>query len=148
MRKNIIIIFLFSLFSSLNVFNILDARAKIVDPFINPIEKMKQSAFMKKKKGQGKKIKKVSKVNLFKSKIPRPLSSMNIQGIIMINKVPYIVLMDPKTGQVFLLKEGDAVASDTKIVSISGNEIILEKYSRYKGVLRKKKFKMKVNLEG
>jgi len=73
---------------------------------------------------------------------------MSIQGIIVIDKVPYIVLMDPKTGQVFLLKEGDAVASDTKIVSISSNEIILEKYFRYKGVLRKKKFKMKVNLEG
>ena len=122
------------------------AKAELVDPFVNPVKRMIQAALLKAKEESKAKSAKVKTVSLFKPAIPKPFQSMSLQGIIVKDGTPYLVLMDPETGQVFFLKEGDAVSADTKIVSITGNEIILEKYYKYRGALRKKRLKVKVDL--
>ncbi|ADU96869.1 hypothetical protein [Thermovibrio ammonificans] len=124
----------------------LSAYGEIVDPFVNPIQKIVAAAEAKLEK-QKEKPKKEA-VTLFKPVLPNAFNTYAIQGVVRKGNQTFLVVMDPQTGQVFFLKPGSAVAPDTKLVAIEPDKLIFEKYYRFKGRIVKKRYSLKVNLGG
>jgi len=120
---------------------------ELVDPFINPIEikeKLLEKALEAKKK-----VKPLpEKVNLFKPKIPKPLTEMKIEGLINANGRLLLVVVDPQTEETYLLKEGDPIAPDAKIAKITPDKVIIYRYKKIKGKLVKETVILNVDMEG
>ncbi|SMP04603.1 hypothetical protein SAMN06265339_0239 [Desulfurobacterium pacificum] len=120
------------------------------DPFLNPInliikKKLAEKAYLNKKKLNLK----PSKVKLFKPVIPVPLDSLVIEGVIGVGNDNYqLVTTDPNTGRTFIIKPGDPIAPDAKVVKITPNKVYIVKYSKVGKKLVKKTLVLKVNTEG
>jgi type II secretory pathway component PulC len=118
-----------------------------VDPFVNPVYlKEKQLEKLQEIKKEQKKT--PTQVKLFEPKLPKPLRSLSIQGTIESKGKRVLVVIDPETGETFFLREGDPVSPDTKIVKITQNKVILVKFYRLKGKLKKKTLTLNVDTEG
>jgi len=122
---------------------------KFVDPFVNPIkvkeEKLKKLKELKEKLNReaGKKV-----VKLFKSVLPKPLDELSIQGVISSGNRYVLVVLDPETGETYMLKEGDAVSPSEKIVRITPSQVVIARYYYKRGRLIKSYETLNVNLEG
>ncbi|WP_457680920.1 hypothetical protein [Thermovibrio sp.] len=121
---------------------------ELVDPFVNPIAIRIKEAEKEVKLKEKLKSQESREVRLFIPKIKVPFDSLSIQGVIKGNGKYLLVLMDPKTGETFFLKEGDAVAPDEKILKITPDEVVLVKYERVKGRVIRKKIILNVDTEG
>ena len=122
---------------------------KMVDPFINPIKVEEEK--LKKLKEQKEKLNKEGKkrtVNLFKPVIPKPLDELSIQGIISSVKGYLLIVLDPETGETYMLKEGDAISPSEKIVKITPTRVVIVRYFYKKGKLFKSYETLNVNSEG
>jgi len=118
---------------------------EMIDPFINPILTKEQILIENKDKETLKEIPK--EINLFKPKIDVSFSKLNIQGVIKKDGKHYLVLLDPETGETFILTEGDPISPNEKIVKITNGSITVFKYRKYKGKLIKEKIKLNVDTE-
>lgn len=124
-------------------------EGKLVDPFVNPIkvkeEKLKKLKELKEKLNReaGKKV-----VKLFKSVLPKPLDELSIQGVISSGNRYVLVVLDPETGETYMLKEGDAVSPSEKIVRITPSQVVIARYYYKRGRLIKSYETLNVNLEG
>lgn len=122
---------------------------KFIDPFVNPIkakeEKLKKLKDLKRELGKesGK-----NSVKLFKAVIPRPLNELSIQGVISSDDRYILVVLDPETGETYMLKEGDAVSPSEKIVRITPSQVVIARYYYKRGRLIKSYETLNVNLEG
>ncbi len=121
----------------------------MADPFINPI-KVKEEKLKKLKELKEKLTSKEEKrsVRLFKPAIPKPLMELSIQGVISSGKGYLLIVLDPETGETYMLKEGDAVSPSEKIVRITPSKVVVVRYSYRKGKLVKSYETLNVNLEG
>lgn len=122
---------------------------KMVDPFINPIKVEEEK--LKKLKEQKEKLNKEGKkrtVNLFKPAIPKPLDELSIQGVISSVKRYLLIVLDPETGETYMLKEGDAISPSEKIVKITPTRVVIVRYFYKKGKLFKSYETLNVNSEG
>jgi len=122
---------------------------KMVDPFINPIKVEEEK--LKKLKEQKEKLNKEGKkrtVNLFKPAIPKPLDELSIQGVISSVKGYLLIVLDPETGETYMLKEGDAISPSEKIVKITPTRVVIVRYFYKKGKLFKSYETLNVNSEG
>lgn len=119
----------------------------LVDPFVNPI-KLKEAKLKKLKELEEKLREEKREVRLFKPVIPRPLEDLSIQGIISGGKGYKLVLLDPETGETYILKEGDAISPSEKLVKITPSKLIIVQYLYKNGRLRKIYRTVNVNLEG
>jgi len=118
------------------------------DPFLDPIKvtvKRRLELMAQKQKAL---LDKPVTVNMFKPVIPEALDHYNIEGIAGYNGRYYLVISDPVTREIFLLKEGDAVSLDTVIEKITFDKVILLKYTLYGGKLKKETVTLKVDTEG
>lgn len=124
-------------------------ETKFVDPFINPIklkeEKLKKLEELKGKLNKGNKN---NLVRLFKPAISKPLTELSIQGVLSGGKGYLLVVLDPETGETYMLREGDAVSPSEKIVRITPSKVVIARYFYRKGKLVKSYETLNVNLEG
>jgi len=114
---------------------------EISDPFVNPLEKSlskKENVAIQKEKDA---------VNLFIPAIDKSFDELKIEGIIGVGGKNFLVVKDPETGKVYMLKEGNAVSSDTKIEKISHDEVILIKYYKEGKELKNRIIRRKVDKE-
>ncbi len=122
---------------------------RMVDPFINPIKVEEEK--LKKLKEQREKLSKEGKkhvVNLFKPAIPKPLDDLSIQGVISSAKGYLLIVLDPETGETYMLREGDAVSPSEKIVKITPKKVVIVRYFYKRGKLLKSYETLNVNSEG
>jgi len=119
---------------------------EMIDPFINPILTKEQILIENKDKETLKEIPK--EINLFKPKIDVPFSKLSIQGVIKKDGKRYLVLLDPETGETFILTEGDPISPNEKIAKITNGSITVFKYRKFKGKLIKEEIKLNVDTEG
>jgi len=122
-------------------------RTEFVDPFINPI-KLKEEKLRKLKELKQKLNKQKQVVKLFKPVIPKPLTELSIQGVLNAGKGYLLIVLDPETGETYMLKEGDAVSPSEKIVKITPSKVIIARYLYKRGKLVKSYETLNVNLEG
>ena len=115
------------------------------DPFITPITLQEKKLLKVKQQLSTKESTK--SLNLFKPKVPKPLESLKIQGILEADGSKLLVVSDPSTGESFILKEGDPVAPDTKLAKINWDSVELEKYYQKDGKVKRKILVLKVNGE-
>ena len=127
-----------------------NALAYLKDPFLNPINLIIKRRLAEKEYLSKHKLKlKPSKVRLFKPVIPVPFNALAIEGVIGIGNDHYrLVLTDPNTGRTFIVKEGDPIAPDAKIIKITPDRVFIVKYSKLGRRLIKKTLVLKVNTEG
>ncbi len=124
-----------------------------IDPFVLPsfFKSEKKVVVVKEKKKKEPAEPVAKEVAIFKSAIPKNLTEMVIEGIIGEEKngsFRYsLVVSDRETGKVFILREGDAVSPNEKIVKILPNKVVLEKYYEVKGKLEKEEVTLEVNSE-
>jgi len=127
---------------------------ELVDPFVNPVKiKIKRAEEEMKLKEKLIKAKVAlatlpEKVKLFKPKIPKPLNEMKIEGVIGTGNKLLLVVVDPGTGETYLLKEGDPVAPDEKIARITFNRVVVYRYKRIAGRIVKETVILNVDTEG
>lgn len=122
---------------------------RMVDPFINPIKVEEEK--LKKLKEQREKLSKEGKkrvVNLFKPAIPKPLDDLSIQGVISSAKGYLLIVLDPETGETYMLREGDAVSPSEKIVKITPKKVVIVRYFYKRDKLLKSYETLNVNSEG
>ena len=119
----------------------------LVDPFVNPI-KLKEAKLKKLKELEEKLREEKREVKLFRPAVPRPLEELSIQGVISSGKGYRLVVLDPETGETYILKEGDAISPSEKLVKITPSKLVVVQYFYRAGRLRKTYRTVKVNLEG
>ncbi|WP_163327732.1 hypothetical protein GFV12_03310 [Desulfurobacterium thermolithotrophum] len=137
MKVLLILLFLFLPYSSYST--------EISDPFVDPFKKL----FILDSKYTHIKSKKTSpSLRIFKSVLGKNLKELKIEGIIGSANSYSLVVSDPATGKVYMLKPGDPISSDTKIKKITINKVILVKYYKKKKKLKKKLIELKVDKEG
>ncbi len=127
-------------------FSVSMVEAGTVDPFVFPFFLKEFPDKKKEKKFE------VKEVLLFKPVIPYPLSEMIIDGIVGRDQKNgleyYLVVTEKETGRVFVLKEGDAVSPNEKIVKITPGFVRIEQYVKVNGKISKKTVVLKVDSEG
>ncbi len=142
-RKIVIITAIFILTS-------IPVLASIKDPFLNLInltikKRLEEKVYINKKKLNLK----PSQVNLFKPVIPVLFNSLVVKGVIGTGKGRYcLVTADPNTGQTFIIKPGNPIASDAKVTKVTPEKVYIIKYSKLGKKLVKKILVLKVNTEG
>jgi Tfp pilus assembly protein PilP len=114
-----------------------------VDPFVNPI-KLKEERLKTLKK----EVVQTEEASIFSSVILKPLDELSIQGVISSGNSHKLVLEDPSTGEVFILKEGEPISKNEKIVKITPEKVIIAVYKRQGRHLVKSYRILKVNLGG
>jgi len=116
------------------------------DPFLNPI-KLKEEQLKNSIEKSRKKIE-VKGLSLFTPVIPKPLEDLSIQGVVSSGNTRYLVLLDPSTGETFLLREGDAISKNEKIVKITPTEVVIAVFKQKNGKVVKSYRRLKLNREG
>jgi len=118
---------------------------EIVDPFVNPYKKI-----IELDKNPTKKKKNIEKVfekfNLFKTELNINPEEVFLEGVVRINGTYRAILRDWK-GRVYTVFEGEAISPDTKVFKIRFNKVILVKYSKLNGKLKRKFLVLKLEEE-
>ena len=142
MRSLILIVFILLICSC-------PARA-LIDPFVNQLEEkvkvLRKQAEKAKKNEMKKEV--IKEAKLFTPKIPKPLNQLKVQGIISQDGKYYLVLLDPETGETYLIAPGDPVAPDTKVAEISMDRVVLHKFFYKNNKLVREIITLKVDTEG
>ncbi len=138
---------LLTLFLFFWVLSVPARGAEWVDPFVNPI-KLQEKKLEKLKKLKEQLAKEKKEVHLFRPAIPKPLDQLSIQGVISGKNGYILVVLDPETGETYMLKAGDAISPAEKIVKITPEKIVIVRFVYKNGKLRKVYRTVKVNLEG
>ena len=121
---------------------------KFIDPFTNPI-KVEEEKLMKLKINKNSEEESKEKIaKIFKPILPKPFNKLIIQGVISIDNKYILVVLDPETGETYLLKEGNAISPFEKIVEITPSKIVIARYYYKRGKLFKSYETLNVNLEG
>ncbi len=120
---------------------LLSYSTEISDPFINPLEKIisKEENATAEKNGET--------ANLFIPAIDKDFSRLKVEGIIGVRGEKLLVVKDPEEGEIYMLKEGEAVSPDTKIEKIFHDEVILIKYHKEDKEIKKQFIRLKVGEE-
>jgi hypothetical protein len=132
MRGSLVALFLFSLFAPS-----YGAEPEYTDPFINVLALLeKKYEKVSKDSGdagvgvEGEKI----LASLFSPKLKAPFDSLKIEGVLITKDGAFLVLSDSQ-GEIYLLREGDAISESEKIEKISQKEVvILSYYETPKGI--------------
>ena len=135
------------IFLTLFLLSFFARGSTLVDPFVNPI-KLKEAKLKKLKELEEKLQEEKREVKLFRPAVPRPLEELSIQGVISSGKGYRLVVLDPETGETYILKEGDAISPFEKLVKITPSKLVVVQYFYRGGRLRKTYRTVKVNLEG
>jgi len=112
-------------------------NALAFDPFVNPI-RLKDITISHQKLRKQKKLpvikqEKNKELHLFIPVIHKPFSELSIQGVISSSNGYRLVLLDPSTGETFLLKPGDPISKNEKLIKVTPKEIIIAKFEQ-KGI--------------
>ena len=116
------------------------------DPFLNLI-KVKEKHLRENFERNRREIA-VKGISLFTPIIFKPLEELSVQGVVSSGNYNYLVLLDPSTGETFLLKEGDAISKNEKIVKITPNEVVIAVFKQKDGKIIKSYKKIILNKEG
>ncbi len=138
---------LLTLFLLFWFFSVSALGAEWVDPFVNPI-KLREKRLEKLRKLKEQLAREKKEVRLFRPAIPKPLDQLSIQGVISGKNGYILVVLDPETGETYMLKAGDAVSLAEKIVKITPEKVVIVRFVYKNGKLRKVYRTVKVNLEG
>ncbi len=130
----------------------LPSLASGFDPFINPIKKLEIERQKQKALEVLKQEQLTSSIpRMFKPVIKKSFSEYKIEGTMALpSGKTILVLSDPETGETILLKEGDAIAVNAKIVKISPTKVVVYEYEK-KGrkIIKKiKTYNLKEHSEG
>lgn len=140
---------LFSLILLVNIkASAFATERKFADPFINPIKVKEEKLKELKIKKNSKEASREKVVRIFKPLLPKPFSELSIQGIISLNGKYILVVLDPETGETYLLKEGDAISPSEKIVKITPSQVVIARYYYKHGKLLKSYKTLNVDSEG
>lgn len=113
---------------------IIETNAFAFDPFVNLVY-LKEKEIHQRKTESERKLKIVKQLEsqelrLFTPVIRKPFNELSIQGVISSSVGYRLVLVDPSTGETFLLKPGDAISENEKLVRITPKAIVIAQFKR------------------
>ena len=127
-------------------------KALAFDPFVNLVRLKEAEIYRQKLREQNRltlvKQREKQELRLFTPVIRKPLSELSIQGVISSSHGYRLVLLDPSTGETFLLKPGDPVGKSEKLLKVTPKEVVIVKFKRKGLKIAKSYERIKIDLGG